>query len=99
PRPRSPLFPTRRSSDLERQFDALVGDFHGIVDERNAGVSTEEQRAPAVTAVDRGAQVHPAAQQLGVHASLELVYAVRSRSEPDRSEEHTSELQSLRHLV
>src|SRR2546427_6261778 len=83
--PRSTLFPTRRSSDLEIQRPVLV----------QRVVETDLQRAAETVLLDRGVQrglhgrVEAHARKAGVvHTGADV-----------RSEEHTSELQSQSNLV
>src|SRR5687767_15185487 len=85
PPPRSPLFPTRRSSDLlERRADDLLGRLP------QAGVDHFHPRVTQRARDDLGATV--VAVQTGFGDD-------DSDFSHKRSEEHTSELQSLAYLV
>src|SRR5205814_8097612 len=83
-----PSFPTRRSSDLAKQ---VFGEVQPCVG--------KPQCARHAIAVDERARsllpLHPAELPDQVPESA----ALRDRPGMQRSEEHTSELQSLRHLV
>src|SRR5205814_9312737 len=80
----SPSFPTRRSSDLA--VDAL------LTDARVAAVSFVGSTPIAKYVFATGSVNGKRVQALGGAKNHMVVM-------PDRSEEHTSELQSLRHLV
>src|SRR5207249_11089259 len=95
PNPSIHSFPTRRSSDLERIMDSM--DL-----EREKGITIMAKNT-AVTY--KGVHINivdtPGHADFGseVERTLTLVDGVRSTSEPKRSEEHTSELQSRFDLV
>src|SRR2546425_8750075 len=75
--PRSTLFPTRRSSDLERE---LARDFQALglaARQRGGGLAQPQVAEPHLLQVPQRA----------------------GEARPARSEEHTSELQSLAYLV
>src|SRR5205814_8586292 len=78
--------PTRRSSDL---VPRLQRNGHSVV-----VWARSDTRAMALL----GADVDVVSTTAGQDA-LEQRHRARDRSRPHRSEEHTSELQSLRHLV
>src|SRR5258705_6773327 len=82
--PRSTLFPTRRSSDLLRAW---------FVDDATR-MSPHLLYAQAIKGRFTG-------RGTGIIDTLHLVEVARAAGQLDlkRSEEHTSELQSLRHLV
>src|SRR5205814_9792341 len=82
-----PSFPTRRSSDLREgaRSELASAAATGPRGARSAPPNPEKQRSP------------DPAQRLPQHGSLKLDDFFASFA--DRSEEHTSELQSLRHLV
>src|SRR3712207_7265527 len=82
--PRSTLFPTRRSSDLQ----AGPGREGGAEVERGAEQRHRGLEQPARAQADAGA---PALARLPGRPDR--------RPEQDRSEEHTSELQSRQYLV
>src|SRR2546429_7098097 len=92
--PRSTLFPTRRSSDLPQEID-MPAEFSTVPPPapRVLGSNAERVivgRTPRLTTVsiaDPGA------------AKVELLQAGAALPRPQRSEEHTSELQSRLHIV
>src|SRR5205814_8732699 len=97
PHPRSHSFPTRRSSDLfvskglVRTIIGLVGDidsFHHLNLRTLKGVADVHRISDPYKLVSR--QHHPDRSTVWVGSATQV---------PIRSEEHTSELQSLRHLV
>src|SRR5205814_9369095 len=84
PPPSLPSFPTRRSSDL-RSTDRHPPLSHWSISDQSPACSPRgKRRAPAGPYSKYGTQCH-----LGLLAAFASL----------RSEEHTSELQSLRHLV
>src|SRR5687768_17973539 len=85
PPPRSPLFPTRRSSDLSRPASLLRGRMDRL--DPNRFVISPPIGAGRGTAYALAAGAVVAAM------------AVQWSLDPLRSEEHTSELQSRLHLV
>src|SRR5205814_9639220 len=91
-RPRLRSFPTRRSSDLET--------LNAVLDRIVAEVHDAE---PAFVAVDSfrtiGHSIRPGDDRAMI-ALAEFVHRLGQQlTSWERSEEHTSELQSLRHLV
>src|SRR5205814_8861287 len=80
-------FPTRRSSDLGG----------GSVEARRADHQHHDVGRPCIVGRRAGGRRHGAARKHS-RASRRARY-VLARVEMHRSEEHTSELQSLRHLV
>src|SRR5205814_8873677 len=94
--PSSTLFPYTRSSDL-----GVVGPVSPLV---RAGIVEEVDVAPALQVLIAPAVLPPLLAELlrGGVALTRVVGQDRIEGggiEADRSEEHTSELQSLRHLV
>src|SRR5438552_12212062 len=86
--PRSPLFPTRRSSDLTRSSTGCVGS--RTIERRGRGLMDVGIGLPnAVRGVDRA----------GIVEWAKRAEAAGFSSLGTRSEEHTSELQSPDHLV
>src|SRR5205814_10523713 len=85
PLPKSTLFPTRRSSDLDKQFPAVIG--YSQAHRTRIGRQENLLDELSLAAVEN---MHHSAR-FGRYKGLQ---PARSRSE-----EHTSELQSLRHLV
>src|SRR5258705_6604337 len=81
--PRSTLFPTRRSSDLDR--------LNRI---ERIGVMKTVRRAPGISMQNQNTA---ARMSFGLNTTPTNHFTLRIL--PRRSEEHTSELQSLRHLV
>src|SRR5205814_10101276 len=84
-------FPTRRSSDLE-DYSSAMSPFRNNIILRTTvyyvvlfGVAAALYKLPQAQAV--------------MHASLDALTSSGSFAGLGRSEEHTSELQSLRHLV
>src|SRR5205814_7307411 len=97
--PRSPLppFPTRRSSDLETLSTNAICQLNLFEGMRQLG---SKARFIVIGSSEEYGLVYP--DELPVRETNPLrplsPYAV-SKVTQDRSEEHTSELQSLRHLV
>src|SRR5205814_10466148 len=91
-------FPTRRSSDLKIRFEDNVFESNAI--------NVDTAAKTFMLAGLPGIVVHPYSSAVftgGAQGLPDIVgkhVRVRGRAESDtRSEEHTSELQSLRHLV
>src|SRR5687767_15684409 len=84
--PTSTPFPTRRSSDLHSR---------GL---KSTTWSIRSRRAAFIAGPQGGAQASADGAPL-VRTSTELWWLSRRRSSASRSEEHTSELQSLAYLV
>src|SRR5205814_8462692 len=85
--PARPSFPTRRSSDL----GGAIGS--GVIRDVNAASGASGQAALP----DLGGEVEDAASGSG--GASTSANGGDTAHAPGRSEEHTSELQSLRHLV
>src|SRR5207302_5811181 len=89
PQPRAPhSFPTRRSSDLARS--------HQVLRERSAGAPVDD--ASALERREHGLVVALRAERPELHRH-EVRHGLVPVQDPDRSEEHTSELQSRENLV
>src|SRR5205814_10625624 len=88
-------FPTRRSSDLKHELTAELAARHDERRRRDGGgaVHIDDGSARGRGECDEHG---PAAMENVPNFNLELVPRMAARK---RSEEHTSELQSLRHLV
>src|SRR5262245_21075635 len=92
-----PPFPTRRSSDLIEQFQGV----RAVVDRQpphaveEAGHAFDAAHAPGFHLLERAHEHLVKAQAVGAVFLDDLV----GIDDVARSEEHTSELQSLRHLV
>src|SRR5205814_7486927 len=85
-------FPTRRSSDL----GASVYDGDGCRSVRASRRDGAEVRGSRRSCAHRGDMMNPAPERdAAISVSADLTRATAAL----RSEEHTSELQSLRHLV
>src|SRR5205814_9536440 len=90
-----PSFPTRRSSDLDRALTCGASTIEAMRETRNATarlVRAEHRNAAQAAPNPRS--------RVGLTRTTTLNRAAKASSVPPiRSEEHTSELQSLRHLV
>src|SRR5205814_10332863 len=91
PHPALPSFPTRRSSDLHRRFVSAHHPCPGLT-RRRASLEMGTLRSAHPAAIDTTRHDVPAHERRHFAALAEHARALRS-------EEHTSELQSLRHLV
>src|SRR5690606_39501304 len=92
-----PSFPTRRSSDLK--VTALAGELTGLgvrAEVLPADLSDPEQRA---SLPDRVAELDLTVDILVNNAGLSTLGRVSAADPANRSEEHTSELQSRENLV
>src|SRR5205814_9542829 len=88
-----PSFPTRRSSDLAKGADISFADLDSAT-LFAAGLREADLRFTVLSGADlRFASLHAA--RLDEHTLIDSKW----RTIWERSEEHTSELQSLRHLV
>src|SRR5205814_8584992 len=94
-----PSFPTRRSSDLiGHTFHAVAGGNIMTVVPDNAGKRKEYEQQVVKTIFLSNADPKAAADLLRIALGARRVAAVPDANAVTRSEEHTSELQSLRHL-
>src|SRR5438045_3302219 len=89
-----PSFPTRRSSDLAGQLGPQrVGNRF-----RNVALNFENVGQLAIVNLGPEMRARECVDQLHIDPHL-IVCSLHAAFEDVRSEEHTSELQSLRHLV
>src|SRR5205814_3121234 len=89
-------FPTRRSSDLAKpSADGVV---NGTLQSQNLARANTQPRALS-DKVAAGEAANDFKSQAVVPPNQPITVSVSEQLEGKRSEEHTSELQSLRHLV
>src|SRR5262249_61681483 len=90
PHPDLPSFPTRRSSDLgpSYQFETAMQEFHALLHTNQP----EPMTFPRLSRIEPDALIGDAQLDGAVHSS-------QCHCGVPRSEEHTSELQSLTNLV
>src|SRR5205814_7371541 len=91
--PDLPSFPTRRSSDLEGGFfvNLFLADAETGRVKRRLVKSTQNNNYESLRFINSAGSFSPDGRYFAL--------AAKRKDRDDRSEEHTSELQSLRHLV